>query len=204
MNILSRTQNLLRAALQAHGPASVKARLWNREFSRGRWACLEQTAGDFVYGRLTQHARGGAILDLGCGSGNTATELDERCYETYRGVDISDVALVQARERSAAIGRGGRNRFEQADIATYVPTQKYDLILFRDSLYYVRPPQRIAPMLERYAASLNPGGVFIVRLFNAGGRYAQIARIIAERYRILEEHRNAEGALVIVFEPRRS
>jgi hypothetical protein len=44
-----RVRNALRGAIQKYGPEFAKQRLWNREFSAGRWACLETTGDDPVH-----------------------------------------------------------------------------------------------------------------------------------------------------------
>ena len=80
-------------------------------------------------------------------------------YQNYQGVDISEVALDKARQRSVALQRGACNRYAQSDILTYVPDQKFDLILFRECIYYI-PEFKILGMLDRYAQYLKPGGVF--------------------------------------------
>jgi SAM-dependent methyltransferase len=60
----------------------MKRRLWNREFANGRWNFIENTSGDLIYGYIEKYCRGGSILDLGCGSGNTDCELDGDRYGT--------------------------------------------------------------------------------------------------------------------------
>jgi hypothetical protein len=75
MYIVRRTLTFVRGFLLSHGPVKVKKALWNMEFSGGKWNFIDETSGDCVYAHLEKHARGGDILDLGCGPGNTANEL---------------------------------------------------------------------------------------------------------------------------------
>lgn len=142
--------------------------LWNREFSEGRWNFIEKTPGDVVYAYVEKYCRHGSILDLGCGSGNTGCELDRDSYEDYVGVDISDVAVQKAKRRSKRSGRWQKNSYFQGDIAAFRPKKQVDVILFRESIYYI-PRSRISAVLERYAGYLKAGGVEIVRWHEAKG-----------------------------------
>ena len=69
---------------------------------------------------------GGSILDLGCGSGSTANELSGTAYQVYTGVDISDVALENAKKRTEENRRGDKNQYFQSNIFSYVLTRRYD------------------------------------------------------------------------------
>ena len=84
-------------------------------------------------------------------------------YGSYLGLDISDIALDKARRRSEANGRSWKNRFLRADFLKYAPKQRFDVILFRESLYHV-PLRSVKPTFDRYSEHLIEGGVFIVRI----------------------------------------
>ena len=201
MKITQKVRNVFRALLQASGPGNVKRRLWNDEFSRGRWSCLDATPGDCVYAYIEKYANRGSILDLGCGSGNTGNELDETKYRHYMGVDISDVAIGNAKRRSEEAGRIERNHFFQSDILTYVPTQQYDVILFRDSIYYL-PGRKIKRTLNRYLTYLKGGGVVIVRIFNASGKCGRIIDVIESSFKVVEKYLSDQTkTVVVVFGP---
>jgi len=189
----------LRGLLLAYGIRSVKRYLWNLEFSRGRWKCLEDTPGDCVYRVIERYVRDGSILDLGCGSGSTGNELPATAYRDYTGVDISDVAIEQARRRARANGRADKNRYLQSEFSGYVPSQQFDVILFRDSIYYI-PQAKIKAMLNRYSSYLKKSGVFIVRLYGDGSEYKMILDTIENNFEVMEKHLSREPrALVIVF-----
>jgi len=187
MYLTRRAGNVLRGLLQAYGPKSIKKSLWNAEFSRGRWACLESSPDDDVYPYIERYANNASILDLGCGSGSTGNELDIRTYQSYVGVDISDVAIGQARTRTAENGRAEKNRYFQSDIFSYAPDQLYDVILFRDSIYYI-PTVKITTMLERYSKYLKESGVFVVRMWSASGKYKCIVETIEQSFDVLDRH----------------
>ena len=85
MYIVERTLTFVRGFLTSYGPSSIKKRLWDKDFSSGKWDFIDNTAGDCVYPYLEKYAQHGNILDLGCGPGNTANELASDAYrELYR------------------------------------------------------------------------------------------------------------------------
>ena len=56
----------------------------------------------------------------------------------------------------------------------------------------------------RYAMYLGEEGVFIVRLFNTGGRYKKIVDLIQKRYETVDTKASPTStSLVMVFRPRR-
>ena len=202
MQTTQRLRNILRTIVQTYGNDAARRYLWNAEFAGGKWECLTTTAGDCVYPYIEKYARNGRILDLGCGSGNTANELTVACYRDYTGVDISDVALETARQRSEAGGRLGKCRYVRSDISTYQPTGQYDVILFRDSIYYVAWA-RIPALLARYAHHLRDDGVFIVRMWNGTGKYRPIAQAIEDGFDVVDRYdSDAAQAIVLVFRPK--
>lgn len=194
-----RVQNKVRGLLLAHGPQRIKRSLWNAEFARGRWENLARTIGDCLYPSLEQYGKGGSILDLGCGSGNTGTELAANAYRDYTGVDISDVAIDKARKIAEEDGRTEKNRYIQSDIFSYEPTQQFDVILFRDSIYYV-PGPKVKGMLDRYSKFLKQGGVFIVRLWTGNGKYRSTVDFVEANFEIVEKKVSGpSNTVVLVF-----
>src|SRR2546428_9853123 len=170
MYLQTKNINCVRGLKQRWGTKLIRRAVWNNDFVTGRWDCLENTAQDVIYHYLVKHCRNGSLLDLGCGSGNTGCELDESAYRDYTGVDISDVAIEMARKRCARSGRIGKNRYHWGDITTYVPDKTYDVILFRESIPYIRK-RKVKGQLERYSYYLKDNGVFIIRWFDQVGGY---------------------------------
>jgi trans-aconitate methyltransferase len=197
-----RVRNGVRGFLQAYGTGTIKRYLWDGEFARGRWDCPERPASDFSYPYIEHYATNGSILDLGCGAGRTANELNDATFRQYTGVDVSDVAIETARTTTAAAGRSAKIRFTQSDIATYVPTERHDVILFMESLYYI-PWARIPALLNRYSDYLKPGGVFIVRMWMGTDKYVPIATAIQSQFLVVDQQVSEEPkATLIVFQPR--
>jgi spermidine synthase len=110
------------------------------------------------------------------------------------------VAIAKAISRTQETGREQKADFFQFDFSSFLPNEQYDVILFRDSIYYV-PTAKIGAMLERYSRYLNEGGVFIVRLWGGGGsKEKTILDIIERNFEIVEKYLSEEPkAAVIVF-----
>lgn len=200
MTIHHKFKNAIRSLTQRWGSYRMKQRLWNSEFSNGRWECLEGTENDIIYEYLEKYCRNGCILDLGCGSGNTGCELNAQKYVHYTGIDISDVALEKARSRSEACQRSRMNHYIQSDISTFVPDEMYDVILFRESIYYL-PLQQIVPTLKRYTPHLKEGGVFIIRWHDARDSEA-FTKALERQFKIIERLSLAPGPMILVLGPK--
>ena len=210
MYIVRRTLTFVQGFLTSYGPSSIKKKLWDRDFSSGKWDFIDDTAGDCVYSFLEKYANHGNILDLGCGPGNTANELTSDAYKTYIGVDISAAALEKAVRRTKENGRADKNSFVVSDFLGYAPTQDFDIILFRESLYHV-PYGQVKPILDKYSKHLKPDGVFIVRLYAGDERPGVIKPrvirkmdLIKNNFDMVEYRRFDTPALptVLVFRPR--
>ena len=207
MNVVVRVSSYAEGLLKRYGPSGMKKRFWDKEFASGKWNFIDNTLGDPVYSFLEKYVGRGSILDLGCGPGNTATEL--ACpYRKYVGVDISEVALEKARKKTEETGRSGRNQFACSDFLSFNPADKFDVILFRESMYHV-PIGQIKTILDKYAEFLKPEGVFIVRLYLAGPagekriRPKAVIRIIDREFDVIEKAAFDKNELTItVFRPR--
>jgi SAM-dependent methyltransferase len=209
MYIAERTLAFISAAFKSYGPSKIKKFLWDKEYSGDKWNFADNTVGDCVYRHLEQWGMKGSILDLGCGAGNTATELDATVYRLYVGVDISDTALAKAQRRTQASGRMAQNNFVCADFLSYLPTQRFNVILFRESMYHV-PLGKVGEILNHYAKYLEDGGVFIVRmktldLDKGDSKHRPIAMlaVMETEFEVIENCQYRDfGATVIVFRPK--
>jgi SAM-dependent methyltransferase len=210
MHIARRALTFVQGFLASYGPSSVKKRLWDRDFSGGKWDFIDNTVGDCIYPHLEKYAQGGDILDLGCGPGNTASELASDAYRNYIGVDISEVALEKALKRTREGGRAAKNKFVRSDFLGYAPTQEFNVILFRESMYHV-PYGQVLAILEKYSKHLKKNGVFIVRLYasdiSTGKIKYRVTRklnLIKREFDIVEasQYDNPGTPTVLVFQPR--
>ncbi len=194
----------------SYGPSGIKKYLWDREFSGTKWDFIDNTVGDCVYPYLEKYAHNGNILDLGCGPGNTANELAANVYQSYIGVDISEAALARAVKRTDDNCRGGKNSFVNSDFLNYQPTQEFDIILFRESMYHI-PYGQVLAILRKFSKNLKSTGVFIVRLYAGDHRPGVIkTRVTAKLDLIKREFEAVESKQfdspglpnVVVFRPR--
>jgi SAM-dependent methyltransferase len=210
MYIVERALTFARGFLLSYGPTKFKKAMWDKEFSSDKWDFIDETSSDCVYPPLEKYARGGDILDLGCGPGNTANELAEKAYRSYLGVDISESALAKAEKRTNENGRSGKNSFVCSDFLGYMPARDFDVILFRESMYHI-PYGSVLEVLDKYSKYLKSSGVFIVRLysrdFNTGmikGRVQRKLDLIKSKFKTVEElqHEKPGTPIVLVFRPK--
>jgi 2-polyprenyl-3-methyl-5-hydroxy-6-metoxy-1,4-benzoquinol methylase len=209
MYIVDRSLRFVRGFLLSYGPSNIKRMVWDKEYSEDKWNFADHTQGDCVYQHLDRWAANKTVLDMGCGSGNTATEMAPD-YRSYTGVDISQAALDKAAKRSQECGRGEKNQFVCSDFLSFVPAHPFDVILFRESLYHV-PLGKVKPTLDRYSMFLNQGGVMIVRLFAGNRDTGQVKarptamlNIIENEFEVLESRQYQQRGLptVMVFRPK--
>jgi len=205
MSIVQRAIRLPYNFILRYASPSIKRFFWDREFASGKWNFIDDTAGDSSYPYLEKYCDGGSILDLGCGPGNTANELAASAYCEYVGVDVSQVALEKARQRTERTRRSDKNRFVSGDMLTFVPSRQFDVILLRESVYHVAMGE-LKKMFDRYSQYLTENGAFIVKLVT-DNRYTSKARvrIIESEFEILEKGEHArDGSTVLVFRTTRA
>jgi SAM-dependent methyltransferase len=129
-------------------------------------------------------APGARVLDVACGTGNTAIPLARR-GAVVTGVDIAANLLVQARERAEA--EGLKVAFEEGD-AEQLPYAEgtFDAVVTMFGAMFAPRPEMVAAEMARV---LKPGGLvamanwnptsFTGRMFKAGARHVPPAPGIA-------------------------
>jgi len=101
-----------------------------------------------------EHAR--LVVDLGCGPGNSTELLLERFPQSeVVGLDSSPDMLRKARERLPTCA------FIEADIATWTPTPRTDLLFANAAFQWVPDHPRV---LRRLLEALPAGGVLAVQM----------------------------------------
>jgi SAM-dependent methyltransferase len=201
-DLISRVSKRFQKAVNARifkrwGTSSKKKLIWDEEFSSGQWDYIENTGNDPIYSFIEKYGNSGSILDLGCGSGNTGNELDTSKYDRYTGVDISENAIQRAWARSKKNCREKQNEYICADISLYKPRNRYDIILFRESIFYI-PKSRIHDVLDNYSDYLKETGVFIVRMCDRR-KYASIVRLIEKYYTVVDCSPADDSNIILVF-----
>lgn len=126
---------------------------WNMgtdAYEQGKYAATLKQVPDRPYRR---------ILEVGCSEGVFTRMLADTYPEAeITGVDISERALARAAERVA----GGRARLLAADILTFDPGERYDLVFCAETLYYLGRRDRLRLASARLAGLLAPGGTLVL------------------------------------------
>jgi trans-aconitate 2-methyltransferase len=136
-----------------------------------------------------------AVVDIGCGPGNSTELLVERFPDaSLAGLDSSADMLVTARKRLPQVS------FIEADIATWVPDRPVDLLFANAVLQWV--PDHVA-VLARLMEGFAPGGVLAVQIpDNFGEPSHQLMRESAVAGPWGAKLGEAEGAREIIPSPR--
>ncbi|MER7398224.1 trans-aconitate 2-methyltransferase [Streptomyces sp. NPDC000151] len=101
-------------------------------------------------------ARRPRIADLGCGPGNVTALMADRWPDAHiTGFDNSSDMLARAQSYAGPTPGGGRLDFAPADAATWIPDERFDLIVSNAALQWVPGhADSFAPWID----SLAPGG----------------------------------------------
>jgi SAM-dependent methyltransferase len=176
-----------RGLIKRYAPTFLKQMSWESEFKRGRH--LHALSADY---------RSRICDSIGCSDGHIGFGLNLSKYASYTGVDISETAVREAGEktRSIAPARITKNTFVCADIGKYTPAMSFDLILFKDSLYYFTA-RELPLVLEHYRAFLKPGGLFLVEMDDIE-RHRWISIFIRQHYAVLEDREDPQRDLALL------
>ena len=161
------------------------AQTWEAQYAAGRWDFLAQLSElarfSILAGYICHLKPGGKVLDTGCGQGVLLRRLSRSCYSKYVGIDVSASAISVAQEQG-----NERSKFLAADCEEYSPAEHFDVIVFNEVLCCLHDPLRT---VERYARSLNPGGLLLVSLCTAARGSATILRRLKRAYATVDEVR---------------
>lgn len=140
------------------GPERYK---WEKEYAAGRWDYLHEPGQaerykavlDFV----SRYLRGNrAILEIGCGEGILQSRMPPGMYARFLGIDLSHVAI-----RKAARFKDSITEYRTGDMETYIPPEKYAMIIFNEVLNYSTDPLRT---VQRYLPYLEADGLLLFSL----------------------------------------
>ncbi|BBA36950.1 hypothetical protein sS8_5027 [Methylocaldum marinum] len=162
------------------GQAQMFSKAWyNEYFRRAAESPTHARFCEAVYGRdLCQHGMmdmdeldflisllkpGEKILEVGCSNGHITEYIHQRAACNILGVDYSDVAIAQARQRTRE--KTPALDFRCVDlIQDELPGAHYDVILAIDCIYFMGD---YGATVAKLNAKLAPGGRMIIAAFQA-------------------------------------
>jgi SAM-dependent methyltransferase len=161
------------------GGAALRRWGFDEKYRSGAWNYATEPSAELVQ-IVERYARGGHVLMLGCGTGSIATALRPDSFTSFLGVDLSPEGVARANRQCSS-----KVRFQVSDMLQFQSEQKFDVILFSESLYYLRPGRR-RPLLARIARMLAPRGRIIVTIAQPR-RFAGILRMVRRHFRVEED-----------------
>lgn len=166
---------------QLFNPFTRKKKKWDSQYAEGKWdglrSELEEERFKVVRDFICKYSDRGHILEIGCGEGLLQERLHADAYSKFVGVDLSEVAIKKTTHlQNDAV------QYLCADMEQFVPSEKYDIIVFNESLYYSLRPVRL---LKKYLASLKKKGVIIVSIYH-GRRNLKVLQQIRRHFKPLE------------------
>jgi 2-polyprenyl-3-methyl-5-hydroxy-6-metoxy-1,4-benzoquinol methylase len=163
---------------------------WDKQYEKGNWDCLksplEQMRFDAVRNCINKYSNKGMILEVGCGEGILQAGMCKHSYLKFAGIDISAIAI----QRAAHL-MDGSTEYRTANMESFKPVEKYDIIIFNEVLYYAKNPTQL---MERYMEFLNPGGYIIISIFQTKSN-SKLMNGIEAKFKSIDEmiSKNAVG-----------
>lgn len=112
---------------------------------------------------------GGRVLDFGMGNGTHLAWLREQGAWDVSGVDISDIAVEQARKLLPDAAENLRVVGQHPDLVSMF-AQPFDLIIANQVLYYVDNAE-LAYLVDQFRRLLRPGGLFYASMMGVENYY---------------------------------
>jgi SAM-dependent methyltransferase len=107
--------------------------------------------------------RGGAVLDLACGTGRHAVDLARRGYEVV-GFDLSLAMLARAGDE--AQDREAKLNFVQGDMREMSFDEQFDGVFCWNTSFGYFEEEKNALVIDRIHRSLRAGGLFLLDVVN--------------------------------------
>ncbi len=136
-------------------------------------------------------------LELGCSIGVLTRQLAARCGRLL-AIDISEAALIQARQRCADLPRV---RFQRGDVATEFPDGRFDLVVVSEVGYYLASGD-LERLRDRIAHALASHGQLLLVHYTGETNYPLSGDAVHEcfraeitRWRLVQGKANAQYRL---------
>lgn len=138
----------------------------------------------FVAARLAEAgvAAGGRLLELACGTGRHAFELEKRGYRVTATDYSPDMLACAVRAKQAS---GSQIEFLQQDMRRLdVPGAPYDAVVsLFDSIGYVQSNDALLAVLTGAHRHLRPGGALLIEFWHAGAMLRAYEPVRVRRFR---------------------
>lgn len=106
------------------------------------------------------------VLDVGCGAGWLVNSIDFHHRQLVHGIDFNNVAVEQAQAVNQILR--GRAKFEVADLFTYQPTSRFDIVTSVGVLHHTdNCPFAVRRICRDY---VRDGGHIFIGLYHSHGR----------------------------------
>jgi 2-polyprenyl-3-methyl-5-hydroxy-6-metoxy-1,4-benzoquinol methylase len=187
-------KNLIKKLLP-YRPIRVSDPFWEKRYKDGAWDRIrtieELSRYSLIVGYVHFLKKAGTILDVGCGEGILHERLFESHYSRYLGIDVSTVAIGRVADKN-----NQKHQFLVAKIEDFRTDEKFDVIVFNESLYYMEEPLKT---LRHYEGFLSKNGVFIVSMHKTTETW-KIWKQIGKHYSIRDavSVSNAKGTCWII------
>jgi 2-polyprenyl-3-methyl-5-hydroxy-6-metoxy-1,4-benzoquinol methylase len=154
---------------------------WEAGYAGGYWDHLESEDEAERYKVITGLVKSGktspSVFDVGCGKGLLYQYLKQNLPAfSYLGIDISENAVTEAKNKFP------ETIFRQMDFDKEQLNQKFDVIIFNETLeYFIRPLDKLKQCAHK---NLLPNGRFIISMYKG---HDGIWNTITPHFKILEE-----------------
>ncbi|MCY7357578.1 MAG: class I SAM-dependent methyltransferase [Rudanella sp.] len=156
---------------------------WNYQYDKGLWDGLENMEELARFSVLAGYVHflkpdNPSILEIGCGEGVLAQRIGRQHYGSFLGTDVADAAIEQANSRFG----DSKTRFEAVDMNDFQTDEQFDVIIFNEAIYYLKP--MLDKLMSQYAPMLRSNGLLIVSM-NTGlhadsdAKWEQIEKVFA-------------------------
>lgn len=150
---------------------------WNKQYKNGRWDSLKSSKELGRYKTIVEYLNNfvkekPSILDLGCGEGVLNERLGDFDYSYFQGMDFSKVSIDKAKEKQFPDAD-----FVCDDIHKFVPSRKFDVIIFNEVFYYIHETER-ENVLNRMIEHLEENGIIIVSIYRESPQYWEYFNIL--------------------------
>jgi SAM-dependent methyltransferase len=133
--------------------------VWNDQYSRGIWREFDRGRSPNIVRLISDSGIDLDLVEFGCGEGSLPFAVGQGVIRTYRGFDISSIAVANANHHFARSGMDFCSA-SHADLASLSELDACDLILAAECLYYLSS-QELQRLLEVAWPAIRPGGGLI-------------------------------------------